>query len=430
VRPSIAVTFVVAVGLCCAAPGGEEAGKVEPNLADLASLYEAHDYFRLRDRLKAIPNREDSELLFYTATVQHAFNEPAESNRTIRRFFAADGGADSRGLELRRIQRNNHFRLFQYREAAEVSRVILAAPLDLSNEDGRKDDENMDRLLNALSEVPAQDTTVNKATTIKMERAPSGGLRVPLHIGEAHRAFLPDTGANLSALMRSEADALGFPIRGVGLEVGTATEAKVTADLTVVDRLTIGDIELRHVVFLVLPDALLSVPEANVRIPGIIGFPVLEAMGEVRFTRDGTLQVPASPSDCEIHNLALELLVPLVLVRYGVDSFVCRFDTGANRTAFYQPFYRKYRSEVETQGERLTSKTAGVGGVQEIEAYRLPRMDLTIGGRLIPLVGVDVYTEIITEEDDNYLFCNIGQDVLEPLDGYTLNFRSMSLLLE
>jgi hypothetical protein len=57
-----------------------------------------------------------------------------------------------------------------------------------------------------------------------------------------------------------------------------------------------------------------------------------------------------------------ERLEPLVLVHYGSDSFVCRFDTGANKTAFYEPFFRRYRSKLETQGEKLTAKTAGVGG--------------------------------------------------------------------
>ncbi|PWG74236.1 hypothetical protein DF186_18940, partial [Enterococcus hirae] len=82
--------------------------------------------------------------------------------------------------------------------------------------------------------------------------------------------------------MRSEASRAGLSIREVGLQVATSTGKVVTADVAVADRLRVGGAEFRHVVFLVFPDELLTFPDGT-RISGLIGLPMIEALGEIRF---------------------------------------------------------------------------------------------------------------------------------------------------
>ncbi|HXV62088.1 MAG TPA: hypothetical protein VEK15_15420, partial [Vicinamibacteria bacterium] len=52
----------------------------EASLAELRALRESRDYFTLRDRLDGLTIGDHPELLFFRATVQHAFNELDASN--------------------------------------------------------------------------------------------------------------------------------------------------------------------------------------------------------------------------------------------------------------------------------------------------------------------------------------------------------------
>ncbi len=77
-------------------------------------------------------------------------------------------------------------------------------------------------------------------------------------------------------------------------------------------------------------------------------------MGEIRFRRDDVMEIPSNPPVRKLGNLALDDLDPLVQVRYGRDEFVCRLDTGANKTVFYEPFYQRYRERLDALGRKVT----------------------------------------------------------------------------
>ena len=90
----------------------------------------------------------------------------------------------------------------------------------------------------------------------------------------------------------------------------------------------------------------------------------------------------------------------------------------------------RYRERLESMGKRVTVTTGGVGGFQELPALRLPRVALTIASGGTNLQNVDVYTRPIRAPEENYLFCNVGLDVLHEFSAYVINFRDMALVLE
>jgi predicted aspartyl protease len=402
---------------CAAAPSPE-------TLAELGQLREMRDYFTLRERLEPFAGSGVPEILYHQAAVSHAFNDLERSNATIRPLLESDGIDDELRFRLRALSIKNYARLYRYREALELSEAILSAPVPEAHREDAEDVRNAARLLEALADVPPQSVENRGSGLIRLD--PS--RRVPLRIGSEHRSYLIDTGANLSVLMRSEAKALGLRIRDAGVEVGTSTDVKIAADVAVADGLAIGRLQFRHVVFLVLPDEHLSFP-GGFRIPGLIGFPVIEALGMVRFRADGALEISPSSSPTALRNLVLDELVPLTRVRYGEDFLVCRLDTGASETVFYERFYRRYRSRVEETGARSSHLTTGAGGVRVIPAFTVPRIAIETGGRVMTLRDRPVYTERVTEEKDNYLFCNLGLDALSQFSEYTIDFRSMSFQL-
>jgi hypothetical protein len=279
-------------------------------------------------------------------------------------------------------------------------------------------------LLQALDGVPPQETEIRGPSRLAL----GSTRRVPLKIQGTQFAFALDTGANFSVIMRSEAQKLGLEIKPANLVISTSTSRQVVGDITVAREVEIGKIRYRNVVFLVLPDELLSFSDGQ-RIPGLVGFPLVDAMGEVRFRSDDVMEIPHKPPPRSQQNLALNALEPLVQVRYGKDDLLCRLDTGANRTVFYEPFFRRYQERIESPRNRITAEAAGVGGTQEIPAYRLPRIALTFASAGINLRRPEVYAEPIRPAEENYLYCNLGLDAFAKFRSYTINFRDMSLIL-
>jgi hypothetical protein len=255
--------------------------------------------------------------------------------------------------------------------------------------------------------------------------------RVPVQINDSTRHYIFDTGANLSTIMRSEAVALGLHFHPSGIDVATSTDKRVPADLAVADRLELGGAAFRNVVFLVLDDSLLTV--GRFRIPGIIGFPVISQLGEVQFARDHII-VPVDPPTRSVRNLALDEMTPLTRVRWeGLGErgeLLCRLDTGADHTQFYEPFYRRYRRRLDASTPRGTSRSAGAGGIRELPTRLLSRIQLAVGDTVARLDSSEVLTVSIARDTSaNFLDCNIGHDVLDQFPRTIINFHDMTFLL-
>ena len=408
-------------------PGQPPASSDAAPLHELKQLYDARDFFTMSERLQTLDDTSSPGLRFYTAVVQNAFNQPGASNDTLRDLLATADLDPTLRRDALNVRRRNDVRLGDYRAVVADAKQILAMPGHPVPDD-TQDIRNELTLFDALDDVPPQRAVMRDDTTIALQPDKAGGRCVPVTIGDATRCYILDSGANFSVLMRSEAEALGLTIVKAGFQVGTSTDVKVTADLTVAPHLTIGSIEYDHVVFLVFPDRLLSFP-GGVRIPGILGFPVLEAMGEVRYVGDHGLEIPKTPPPRPPHSLALDQLHLLTPIAYGGRTLACRVDTGADRTVFYEPFFRAFGAMVRKLGTPHTTRTGGVGGIREIPGFRLPSLRITLAGRPVVLDPLDVYTQSITEPRDNTAYCNLGRNTLAKFDFYAFNFRSMSLVL-
>ena len=397
-----------------------------PAVADLQLLFDQRDFFALRDSLPTVAAslQESAEIQFFRAATEQAFNRPAASNETLAVLLATPDLERELTLRVRHLQLTNHLRLHRYAAALESAGAIISE-LDEGDESPvGLDVRGKLPLLRALADVPPQVTDVRGPSRLALGNT----RRIPLTIQGTKYSFTLDTGANFSVIRRSEAQKLGLEIRPANLVISTSTARKVVGDVTVAREVEIGKIRYSNVVFLVLPDELLSFPDGQ-QIQGLVGFPVVEAMGEVVFRRDNVLEIPYKPQRRAHQNLALNDLDPLVQIRYGKDSLLCRFDTGANQTVFYEPFFERYRERVESSGHPITAKAGGVGGIQEIPSYRLPKLALTLASAGVTLRRAEIYTVPIRSSDENYLYCNVGLDALERFRSYAINFRDMALVL-
>ncbi|HEU5211010.1 MAG TPA: pepsin/retropepsin-like aspartic protease family protein [Longimicrobiales bacterium] len=388
----------------------------------LVEMYERRDYFGLRTALEQQPTLDDARVTLLRAIVAHAFNDPIESNRQLDLLGPGlDGINGSMRAVAHRLRYRNHFRLHEYAAAAAAAEHFFA----LENLDSllRAETENELRIARALADVAPQRVVRRTSTSIPRGRY----ARVPVVIGDSLRSYMFDTGANLSVMRRSEAESLGLEIRHADVEIGTSTGKRFVADVTVAPRLRLGGIEIENVAFLVAPDEVLG-RDPQFSIPGILGFPVLDALGEVEFRRNGVMHIPNRVPSYDVHNLALRFLMPVVQLEVLNEQVVCDLDTGATHSALFLRFYERMKTRIQDEGRPDTVRIAGVAGDRLVPAWVLDNVTLTLGETSARLFNMPAYTVAVDSLIERGSDCRLGLDVLSGFNGYIVNLRSMSLL--
>lgn len=115
--------------------------------------------------------------------------------------------------------------------------------------------------------------------------------------------------------------------------------------------------------------------------------------------------------------------------QWSGSTILCRLDTGADRTRFYEPFYRRFHVRIDSTARRGTRRIGGAGGISELPVRTLRSIRLSLGDTAAALDSVDVIPQSIAPASENYLDCNIGKDVLNEFSQYVLDFRDMAFLL-
>jgi hypothetical protein len=255
----------------------------------------------------------------------------------------------------------------------------------------------------------------------------NGAAPVEIH---GKSLFLPfDSGANLSVVTRSKAIELGLRILEPEIQVGAIAGNKVPAHPAVADSLSLGSAKLRHVVFLVFEDRDLFISEANFQIHGLIGFPVILALREVTFGRDGEVKIASKPGRTAEQNMCLDGLNPLVSGVVDGKRLTFVLDTGATHSMLYPPFFAAFEDRVKRDFPPHTERVRGVGGFREIKGYLGKDLAITIGGKEARFPTIPILTEPTTS-NSRYLHGNLGQDLIRQFSALTLNFEAMRATLE
>lgn len=414
---------VASIAAACTPRAATAPAPAELTLAEVARLRHARSYFTLRDRLAQARDAGAPAALYARAIVEHAMNRPASSNAALARLRRRAPLSDSVAADAWELEISNDMRLADYAAGARATDSLLGGRFLLDSLRAF-DVRNTQRIFHALAGTPAQGMAADGPTELKLRDG-----RVPMIVGDSARDYVFDTGANLSTIMRSEAVALGMRIVPAGIDVGSSTAVRVTADLAIADSVRIGAMHFHDVVFLVLDDALLTFPD-GFRIPGIIGFPVIEQMGEIRMKGRSLLSVPAAPPRRPQGNLLLDELTLLTPVQWEGRPLLCRLDTGAGHTQVYERFYRRFREAIDAASDTGTRQFGGAGGIVKTPVRIARDARLVAGDTAATLKALDVLIHSIArDESEDYLDCNLGHDVFDQFDEMIVNFRDMAWLL-
>lgn len=388
---------------------------------EIFTLTEQENYFSAQEVYDAYKNNLSVKYqLFIEAVLDNAFNRLSESDRKVEDLLEKGRSLpDSLLLRLWEVKYDNALKLYDYSKAGDAVVYIIENHKNLLSGKELADYKNSLKIWQALKDIPPQEVLIMEPEILTMEKDLAGLNTLQVSSNNDTLDFVFDTGANISTTSRSVADRLNMNMIPVDIEVGTITGAKAEAQLAVCDEMCLGSILLRNVVFLVFPDEGLSFPQINYTIYGILGYPVMEALNEIKITQDGKFIVPVNESAYSGNpNLALSGLTPLI----WLNNKHFTFDTGADRTMLYDAYYRENKEEIEKLYQPTSINFGGAGGTIEVEGFII-NQTFTINNTEVEIDSIHLLKNKLDE--DETVYGNIGQDLITKFDTLTLNFSKM-----
>lgn len=352
--------------------------------------------------------------------LNNAFNKLEASEEAAHKIISGKKQIeDSLMVHLWEIKKDNAVKLYHYKEAANACDYLLKTYSNSLNEKQKKDLQNDWLLWHALQHIPAQEILIKDNTTVRIFQDKAGlkNLNVSTEIDSLH--FIFDTGANISTISNSAATKMGMKIIPGNIKVEAITGKEVETHLAVCDKLSLGNIEISHAVFLVFEDADLSFPQIGYQINGILGFPVIEAMKEITLTKDGYFSVPKKDRTKPVAtNMALNELIPLIFI----DNNPYTFDTGADKTILYKPYFLSKRQSITDQYQLDSISFGGAGGGHKFAGYKI-NTTFKIADKAVSLKGISLLIDDVEKEAG--IYGNVGQDVIKEFNSMTINFEKM-----
>ena len=397
-----------------------QSNKVSPRVQDktLKSLYEAQEWFRLRDEVQ-----KSVSSIFYRGAVAAAFNDFTDAEKNLKLVIRTTPGSDE-AHDAHLLLTQIYLRAGLYQQALnEVDAMLKSKP-----DDGNL--KNVQAFLSSISIVPAQTVTSRRFTRIRYTMK-DGNLFLPVTVNEKTGNYLLDTGANYSLISESEARRLGLTITGSrDATMGDSSGANVGFRLAVADRLTVGNLRLRHVVFLVMRDdqqPFVDLPEGQ---RGIIGFPVILAFQTMRWNQKGVFEFGFAHGERKLAAANMyfdgqKIMAEGEFRKRRISLFV---DTGAIHTRGLPRFAHEFSDFVNELGTKSSQRVTGVGNSVEVDSLTLPQLPLRIKGQEIVLSPASVLLKN-TASDLERCHVWIGIDFLNHASTVTLDFKAMTLVL-
>lgn len=382
--------------------------------------------FDLDARIEALP-KGDSLRSYYAGLRSAVFRDGAGAEREFGRFLA-DEKAD-REYKLMALQHlgGSYMREGRNEDAVRVFRRCLKEFDAQFDENERRGLGQTLSIVEALSKAPPVEAVSVAETKLPIRHDKMGLARVPATVNGISCEVLWDTGANLCTVSEAFAKRCGFSFVEGAVEVAASTGKAVAGRMGVLEKLELGNCTLRNVACLVLPDSMLSFPEHDYSIDAVIGFPVIEKLGFIRFeSRDSvTFGLPHVERDAS-PSLALIGYTPYVCVSYKGKRLPFILDSGAVKSGLNSRFASIF-PEIKEEGKEQDGSIGGAGGSIAVKTVILPKLAYSVGGRDVELRDVKLILEAL--DGSTIQVGDIGSDLLFSGHGYELDLMSMHFRL-
>jgi predicted aspartyl protease len=393
----VGLSFVAIV----AAQSGEDAFR---------PLAKTHRWFELR----ATANARTSPLV--RGALAAAFNDPATAERLLRgviRDELRSEAADDAYALLAFV----YLRTGQYERFATLYQAWAAAlPQSAAVRDER---ENFEKYRGRPNQVTAR----RRHSVVRHDK--DGYLTLPISIDGKTDDFIFDTGAFQSAVTEREARKLGLTIRDDPRTLIDISGTRTTFRTAVAREVTLGSMTFRDVSFAVItPGGALADAEF-----GIIGLPMIVAMGGINWSNNGTAEFGGSfPGSSGDPNLVFDRSRLVLRAEVLGKRVLAALDTGANSTDLNGNFADLFPDVVAT-GKKGSADLNGVGGTQTFASVELPELIFSIGSSRVPLRPAVITMQKNSVAGGECCIANAGHDLLKQGQGFLLDLATMTLKL-
>ena len=397
-------------------------------LMKFSELQSKHDYFKMKKLFVSHEKELSSDyLLYYGAIIDSYFSRPEESNEKIEDLLEQKkcSVSDSLMSVLLSVKETNHARLFEYNEAAKTCKLLMDNFEVFFSKEEYLELTNAYYFWKALKNIPKQELRIYGRPEMSFDTDNRGFWNFNVQLADTTCHFIFDTGAGTSMIKRSVAIKEGYKIIELEYPVKAFTGKEIETNLAIAEKIKIGDLTFDHVIFLVVDDKNLNIPNKNISIGGIIGLPVISALEEISI-RHGKIIIPQDPLPKTEENLVIQNLAPVVYSGYQSDSIFMKFDTGALRTNFHSLFYNNYKKQIETNCKKKAVRAGSVGGPVEFDVFKTGELELEVGKAKAKIKNVNIFTEEI-KSANRYLHGNLGLDYINQFNEINISFLNSTI---
>jgi hypothetical protein len=372
--------------------------------SDLRTFYDAHDWFKLRD---AIAGKDAPPL--YRGAVAAAFGRTSEAEEALLPLI--NGPTSSKDADDADDWLSYVFvRTGQYQKAA--SQMDEGTPL-----------------LQTLRALPDQTVIRSEPSSVACRMA-QHRLFIPLTVEGRQAEFFIDSDANFSFMSESQARSLGLTIQESSLAVHGAGGIQTGFRTAVADDLVVGNIQLQHVAFMVMPDNEQVFAGLQSSEQGAIGLPVLLAFRNLRYSK-GKIDIALASAkvDAGAQNLCFDGLDPVTQIRFQQQQLPVVLDTGAAVTEIWPPFARQFPDVLSASGKSSTATENSFGGKSRLPEVMLPDLTFGLGGCDVHIRPARVLLAQTTPNSQRY-YGRLGVDALTSVHQLTIDFEALKLTVQ
>jgi predicted aspartyl protease len=397
--------------------------------ADLDAYIKNFDYAQLANAVDAMPRSLERD--YFAGVLANRTGHVAESIELLTKLLPQlESSEPDRAAVALHSLADDYVKTYRYNDAIPAYEDLLHKFASHVDKVERKSAEDDYRSVLLLRNAPPQTISFDGSIDLATHRNPVlDTIEVDLTINGVEQSWILDTGANFSTVSASFASRLGVRLSHDVAQTQGITGAENKLHVALVPEMKVGGATIHNVALLVLDDDNLNVPAGTThyQINAVLGYPVLQALKRITFTKDGHfLAGPDSASGQDGARLYMDELTPLLECQVENRKVLFSFDTGANVSVFSDRYHRGFPNEFKGLKKKLYVM-AGAGGMKKMSAYYLPEVQLGVGQAHPVLHKVPVVPVIGTDMDR--IYGNLGRDLVDPYQSFTIDFESMRFLL-
>jgi len=382
------------------------------------------------ERQVPLADLNPAEHAYFVGVLADLTNHPSEAIAALKPILPKLLSSDPKraAIALRTLA-DAYFMTGQYGEASDAYSDVLrkfAHEFSRAERESITDNRNLFELLRGAA---PQTISGQRDFSVAIHDNVLGDVEVPVQIRNRTEWWILDTGANTSAITVSTAKRLGLTVSKRRASSQGSTGKEVSLQTAVIPMLNVGTAELSNVIAVVSDDKDFNVPLGKgkrFQIEGVLGYPVLAALGSLQITGNQLEVHPESQDSKRCTRLYVDQLTPLMEGTVDDHELLFQLDTGADAVAFTRKYLRQFPDQFSSLKAHKYG-TGGIGGIRFMQAYYLPQVDLHLSSATATLNNVPVMTEDMGVDPLDSIYGNLGQAFLRNFRSYTLDFKYMRI---